>query len=552
MKKFNALIFVCFYLLLSKMVFAATVEVEGKQYNCEAPKSYMTYVCANGSKKIIVGMTDGGWAAFSKEGPGIVSLKSITKLIDGKVLYQSNEIAPYEDTIYNRKIAADQINFSLGSKSEPLAKELVSEANTFNSNYNEVIPSLTLKMNEGGDVYQCTKGSTRPLTNKQTSLQDQYKTKFTCPYYSCSGKDPAEKVLMVLPKPGNTFTSPNMLVMKNGQAKLVEGGYKISNGSSLLIANFPKGYNSDNDDNTAGLPPADVNPDLLIPSKYNDSKSSYKYLLDMAKKDFDDSGYLDLCSGNDIKALGAERKKIGLAMQSYLSEAELIEYLKVIDGSIHSYYVDRKKGQTLGCLYQNKVVDSSVLGQYGHLKEISTVKSNGKYLRPDEVQDLFKKAKNMKDIPFDYKYDGCYARAHVMSKRFEAMGIPTQKAWIKGKLFVPGTDIEWQYHVAPTVEVKEKNGKIVNYVIDPSLTDKAVPLDEWVAAMGKKTTGPIMKTTYPFPGNALDFQRTTVAISPSDVYAPTDLQSMSAEDKMEFSTQKLKEFTEVLASQGKR
>ena len=138
-----------------------------------------------------------------------------------------------------------------------------------------------------------------------------------------------------------------------------------------------------------------------------------------------------------------------------------------------------------------------------------------------------------------------------MSRRFEEMGIATKKVWNKGKLFVPGTDIEWDYHVAPFVEVKEKNGKIQQYVIDPSLNSKAVTVDEWVASMGRKTKGPIMKTTYPMPANPVDFQRTTVGISSSSLFAPGDLPNLTEEAKMEHVTAKLEQYSAVLASQGK-
>ena len=157
----------------------------------------------------------------------------------------------------------------------------------------------------------------------------------------------------------------------------------------------------------------------------------------------------------------------------------------------------------------------------------------------------------MKDIPFGYKYDGCYARAYLMSRRFEKMGISTQKVWIKGKLFVPGTDIEWDYHVAPIVDVKDKNGKIQKYVIDPSLNSKAVTIDEWVASMGKKTKGPVMKTTYPIPANVVDFQRTTVGISSNNQFVPDDLPDLTEEKKIEHVNKIMKKFSALLAEQGK-
>lgn len=550
MKKLNAFIFISCYLLMTKVVFSATITMEGKNYECPV-LSFGVYACGSGEKTFFVSSSaDLGYIAITKDS-GTLTLKPIKKIVEAKrVLYQFGfDLPSYEDSQYNRIMAASTAISALKSVTDPKAREWVAEARKTAALDKEQKDKVKLVLNSSGESYQCTKGSTRPFTLEQFEMQAKYNARFTCTFYSCTGKDPAEKVLMMMPKTGSTHASPYAMVMKNGQAKLFEGDFKVYDSSPLVLASIPKKQNPDEDPR---LPEADVKADLLIPSKYNQSKSSYQYLMERAQRDFAESDEkMDLCKDDTkIMELAKEQKKIAKEMQKHLAEAEIIEYLKIIDGTIQSFYVDRKKAQSLGCLYQDKIVDSSVMEQFDHLKKISTLKSTGKFLKPNEVQELFKKAKNMKDIPFGYKYDGCYARAHIMSKRFEAMGIPTQKAWIKGGLFMPGTDIEWNYHVAPTVEVKEKNGKIVNYVIDPSVTDKAVPLDEWVAAIGKKGTGPIMKTTYPFPSNVLDFQRTSVAISPSGVYGPVDIQSMSEEDKMNLSTSRLKELSEVLASQG--
>lgn len=164
-----------------------------------------------------------------------------------------------------------------------------------------------------------------------------------------------------------------------------------------------------------------------------------------------------------------------------------------------------------------------------------------KYLTPAEVQELFIKASKMSDIPFDYREEGCYARAHLMARRFEKMGIPTEKVWIKGSILVPGTDIGWDFHVAPVVSVKNEKGEIKKYVIDPSLTNKAVPLDDWINKMGKVEKGDVVKTTYPFPSNVKDVQRVVVGISSSDVFLPQYDQYMTEADKMKMTIDTLKE-----------
>jgi hypothetical protein len=110
----------------------------------------------------------------------------------------------------------------------------------------------------------------------------------------------------------------------------------------------------------------------------------------------------------------------------------------------------------------------------------------------------------MDDIAWNYKQDGCYARAHLMARRFEAEGIRVDKAWIKGHLNIldPQNPISWNFHVAPLVYVQMPNGKMEKMVIDPSLFDKPITLDEWDKKMVKGTHGESARTAFPFPVNS--------------------------------------------------
>lgn len=99
-------------------------------------------------------------------------------------------------------------------------------------------------------------------------------------------------------------------------------------------------------------------------------------------------------------------------------------------------------------------------------------------------------------IPFQYVWDGCYARAHkmrwIIEKHFKYC---SQKvfsfAYVNGdKLSVKadkwgGCCINWWYHVAPLVkvQVKIRNFTLTRaYVIDPSMFNQPVLLSTWLAA----------------------------------------------------------------------
>lgn len=102
-----------------------------------------------------------------------------------------------------------------------------------------------------------------------------------------------------------------------------------------------------------------------------------------------------------------------------------------------------------------------------------------------KAMKLFKKIAEDKKIPFGYPEDGCYARAHMMAKLLEKKGVISGKIFIEGDLRVntknsPKGYVEWWYHVAPVIKIKE-NGVEKNYVFDPSLFDRPVPVEDWVS-----------------------------------------------------------------------
>ena len=87
-------------------------------------------------------------------------------------------------------------------------------------------------------------------------------------------------------------------------------------------------------------------------------------------------------------------------------------------------------------------------------------------------------------LPFEYKADGCYARALYMGMELAAEGIESNSIFVFAKddasrLRIPGTSQTWNYHVAPMLQVdRESEWK----VLDPSMS--SAPLD-WLAWVGK-------------------------------------------------------------------
>jgi hypothetical protein len=112
---------------------------------------------------------------------------------------------------------------------------------------------------------------------------------------------------------------------------------------------------------------------------------------------------------------------------------------------------------------------------------------------PEEAAALFTWLAQQKDIAFDYPWDGCYARAHLMARRLRARGYEPGKVWAfanHDNLHVsidPKHAVEWKYHVAPTLRVRIPNGTIQVMVLDPSMFSWPVHISEWSAAQKKYT-----------------------------------------------------------------
>jgi hypothetical protein len=122
------------------------------------------------------------------------------------------------------------------------------------------------------------------------------------------------------------------------------------------------------------------------------------------------------------------------------------------------------------------------------------------------------------DIPFDYPVDCCYARARVMCDMMEKKGFASEKLWSEGDLTAhksngapvtfPDRDgnpsaVRWHYHVAPIVNVTQPDGGVEKRILDPSLSDKPLKVDEWKALCGVSPSATTDKVTpanenYPF------------------------------------------------------
>jgi hypothetical protein len=138
-------------------------------------------------------------------------------------------------------------------------------------------------------------------------------------------------------------------------------------------------------------------------------------------------------------------------------------------------------------LIDRTITKSSLTDKDGKEFEVSMISY-------EYLEEVFKNLASQKHIPFRYPEDGCYARAHEMSSIMEQQKIISGKVFIEGSLRVETTNspkgyVEWWYHVAPIVKVKKGKEELV-YVLDPSLFDKPVPVEEWYKIQTKHQNPP--------------------------------------------------------------
>jgi|GEM_PF-715671 len=521
------------------------VDIENKSYQCEK-KNDSLFHCLNGDTKILVTKNMMGFAAVQKNGDGLPEMKWISKVVDnGKVLFELPKmnfagmegIYKAPESKAGKLVAAHAIVSNLKDLDDDLARQFISESKKFIEKENAPIAKVRILADD--KKFDCVRGEDRKLTDEEKKYESDYNTKLQCNFYACKGNN-GEKVLSYVPSYGD-YSSPYFLNLKGTQTELRFNGIKVvepDHQKEAPLFDIPAWTGG-------GYSASALDENLFVPTQFEKNKSAFTFFTNPMTAPMRDGAH-SLCAGdNDVTKLIAEEKKIADSFQQGLVNAELSHYLTLVNGQVLSVFVDAKKAQGLGCRYDGMILSKDVEKHIEFLQK-SKPKPIDKYLSEEEVQDLFKQAKNMADIPFGYKYDGCYARAHVMARRFEAMGIPVEKVWIKGSLFVPGTDVQWNYHVAPVINVKSKEGKIVKYVIDPSLTEKAVTVDGWVESMGKKVKGGVVQTPYPFPMNVANFQRTAVSFSSSDVYVPDNDEKRSEAENMALAIQTMKEYTEAL------
>lgn len=557
-------------LLFSLNSFAADDQIkvhlmtEQEPISCKYDSAVDVHICDHNGKTLLINNSSYHYVALGTDDKGEISSPLIKKVEKGsKTLYEvPHNIGDYKfpsmgtaSAEYMNKIglvdsfingrAYDNYGKKIEKKKgspeyEATAALLAKKRDEFKSAYDQAFNDSEYSVEmEDGQKIKCQRGSTRPLTKDQTDYAARNSFNFQCGTFKCdplivNGKS-YESTMLYESSPGafgstsiHLFNAdgfgPNLRIKKihseKIQSPLVDNSYLLSSSNNAydpyaMYANaLPERLGSDRD-------------------KIAIYKNPYfQQMMDFQKNICTDSSALE--------KLVEVRKQL----LKKVADLEMAEFIQVMaDGSLVGYYIDPNKSAEYGCLYNGLVLDPNAAKNLEKLKKnIYPDRKVDQTISLQRATDLFNKAANMKDIAWKYKYDGCYARAHLMARRFEEEGVRVDKVWIKGDLYVPGTDIRWNFHVAPIVYVEDDKGGFQKMVIDPSLFDKPVTVEEWDNKMSKNTAKGSVITAFPFPENVAAFERSSLSFSSSDPYLPRESINLSEEDKMKMSNQTMKQY----------
>ena len=542
-----------------------------KSVNCELDNISKIYLCTNEGKPILVKFDGFQFYAITKDTNDFVITPSISHVeSDGKTIF---EVSPMFLVVENNASLDDKNNFlnitnffryynSSGEKeinngSKAYLKIYESFMEDKNKIVNNFIQSNYLVELEDGQKINCARGSKKSISvmNKNQNLTDW--NKLQCGSFQCDPVKYNDKEYKVTMLYDTDSESKSMgansihLIDQNGigpsvnikkisssvsSTPLLDDSYRLEASSKFKNAeSFPNFTSMLIDDE-------EINHfTTILDSNLKQEKDKILDQKSLDLKTFIDN--LEMSCSDDDKALKT-LKEGRTKLFTKLAEQEVVELIQVLDGGrLISDFIDPMMAPKYGCFYQGVYLNDEAVKNLDRLKKnIYPDRQVEQTISLDRATELFNKAISMQDIPWNYKQDGCYARAHLMARRFEAEGVRVDKVWLNGDLYVPGSEppLEWEYHVAPIVYVKDDKGIVKKMVIDPALFSKPVTVEEWDQKISKKTLRGSTLTAFPFPRNTNLLERSSIAFSSSDPYQPGESINMTEQEKMDLANQTMK------------
>lgn len=523
MQKIKTSIVTAGCLFFIQFAHGAIVEIEGETYNCDV-KSFSHLICENKGTKTLVFLEDDKAVAFEQDSKGMVKIKSVRRVSENrKVLFHSDEVYKKPVDTLAARIAAANLLAGQSDSDMPEMREFAKKAKEYLKADGRI--NRKIKVDYNKKTFECEAGFGPEVV--QVGNKRRFDSNLKCQFYACQGKD-GEQAIAHIPLFNDGNGDSNLVIMKNGTAQYVDNGFTVDDGSDILVETGlvarPLALES-------RLP---VSSDLLIPSGYKGDKKTFLYMTNVNKDDYLVHAQ-KLCYSDNLKNLFKEQKKIGDKLTEISEQQKLVELVTSVDDHFRYIYVDRAKGLRAGCLHNEKVYVDQTHNKVGKsIEEYSAPKEATSYVDEANIQEIYKLIKHIPAGNANLKA-GAEARAHMISRKLKDLGVEHQKVWIKGNL-----NRGWNYNMAVTVVVKNKQGEYERFVIDPALHSEAVSEAAWIRNMVKDNKDPILKTTYPFAENVSSFHRTVVAHSSPDMYG-MDIEVLTEKEKTDRAYKELGE-----------
>jgi hypothetical protein len=529
-------------------VIEVSLEDFSRPLKCNIEK-YPMYLCLNNNNPIIIKYGKYAVSALGKDNKNNSTFLHVKNVkAQGLEIFITpskikDEEQPTLSKEYMDKIGLIKYFFRAGEENteearikgspvyEKVATEHLVQKNNIKKNYDKIFQEKEYSIElENGKKLNCRRGSTKLLSEKQKSdyIDSDYGNEcgsFSCNPITIKGKT-YSPTLIYGSSAYSTFPASVHLLDNQGIGPQIPVKKVFSKNSKLPLHDYSAYIQS--------MKEIDHQEEIeLMPESLKEDREKIFFY-----KDFDlilpMDHYKKFCEEKNDGGL----EKIFQARQKLLEKlanVALVEFLEIIDGKLTSNFIEPNAAIKGGCFYDGVYLNPEAALQLDKIKKnFHPDKNVDKTISMDRAIELFNKARAMTNIAWGFRDDGCVYRAHLMARKFEAEGVRTDKVWMRGEVYLPGTDIKWDMHVAPIVYVEDK-GKVQKIVIDPSLFDHPVTVDEWDNKMAKKTVGKSVITVFPPPGNSPRMERSSISFSSSDAFLPIDPGNIDEKFKMDKS-----------------
>lgn len=398
----------------------------------------------------------------------------------------------------------NEIEISGSPKFEEIKKEGIKKILDLQSQLDLILSNLELKIND--KRFECNR-----LKSKVSTSQ--------CSIFECSDNQDTKVMVGLFQTIQGTYSS-SIVYMKNNEIFNTPAGdiYLGDSKNNEVIKSYKNEY-SESMPGTSGS--------KIYPSSFSNKNQAALFVLNPAMVGLFTS-MLSVCSED------AEKKfyKAQQGLIDDIGQFELKEYITQLGNMTLNSFIHPENLTSASCELNGKLYSPEAFQKLNEIQNFYQSSFQEKnVITPEKASRLFEMALKNKEIYWENTNDGCYARAEIMKKQFQEENIHVDKAWIAGDLSDGASNKvkSWDYHVAPLVYVKGKNGEVQKMVIDPALFDGPVTVEKWIARTTEKSKYKNIETVFPMPVNNFYAGKNTYTITNGEIYSIKDSSTLTGD-----------------------